>query len=60
MAASVWKGSISFGLLSIPIRLFPAARSGASTYTRFTRNVTRGCANLSIARPVIASSSAPK
>ena len=27
MAASVWKGSISFGLLSIPIRLFPAARS---------------------------------
>jgi DNA end-binding protein Ku len=26
MAASVWKGSISFGLLSIPIRLFPAAR----------------------------------
>jgi len=27
MAAAVWKGSISFGLLSIPIRLFPAARS---------------------------------
>jgi DNA end-binding protein Ku len=27
MAASVWKGSISFGLLSIPIRLYPAARS---------------------------------
>ncbi len=27
MAASVWKGSINFGLLSIPIRLFPAARS---------------------------------
>jgi DNA end-binding protein Ku len=26
MAASVWKGAISFGLLSIPIRLFPAAR----------------------------------
>jgi DNA end-binding protein Ku len=26
MAASVWRGSISFGLLSIPIRLFPAAR----------------------------------
>ena len=26
MAASVWKGSISFGLLSIPIRLFGAAR----------------------------------
>ena len=26
MAASVWTGSISFGLLSIPIRLFPAAR----------------------------------
>jgi len=27
VAPSVWKGSISFGLLSIPIRLYPAARS---------------------------------
>jgi DNA end-binding protein Ku len=27
MAASVWKGFISFGLISIPIRLYPAARS---------------------------------
>jgi DNA end-binding protein Ku len=27
MAASVWNGSISFGLLSIPIRLYPAART---------------------------------
>src|SRR6266850_5266226 len=27
MAASVWTGSISFGLLSIPIRLYPVARS---------------------------------
>ena len=27
MAASVWKGSISFGLISIPIRLYPAART---------------------------------
>jgi DNA end-binding protein Ku len=27
MAASVWNGTISFGLLSIPIRLYPAARS---------------------------------
>ena len=27
MAASVWKGAITFGLLSIPIRLYPAARS---------------------------------
>jgi DNA end-binding protein Ku len=27
MAHSVWKGSLSFGLLTIPIRLFPAARS---------------------------------
>jgi len=26
MAASVWKGSISFGLVSVPIRLFAAAR----------------------------------
>ena len=26
MAASVWTGSIGFGLLSIPIRLYPAAR----------------------------------
>jgi len=27
MASSVWKGSISFGLLTIPIQLFTAARS---------------------------------
>src|ERR1700688_432540 len=27
MAHSVWKGSLSFGLLTIPIRLFIAARS---------------------------------
>lgn len=27
MVASVWTGSIGFGLLSIPIRLYPAARS---------------------------------
>jgi non-homologous end joining protein Ku len=26
MAHSVWKGSLSFGLLTIPIRLFTAAR----------------------------------
>jgi DNA end-binding protein Ku len=26
MAASVWKGAISFGLISVPIRLYPAAR----------------------------------
>ena len=26
--ASVWKGSISFGLVNIPIRLYPAVRSG--------------------------------
>ena len=26
MAATVWKGFISFGLVSLPIRLFPAAR----------------------------------
>ena len=27
MAAAVWTGSISFGLLTIPIKLYPAARS---------------------------------
>jgi len=27
MATSVWRGSLSFGLLTIPIRLYPAARS---------------------------------
>jgi DNA end-binding protein Ku len=27
MAASAWKGLISFGLVSIPVRLYPAARS---------------------------------
>ena len=27
MAASVWKGAISFGLLNVPIQLYPAARS---------------------------------
>jgi DNA end-binding protein Ku len=27
MASSVWKGMISFGLVSIPIRMYAAARS---------------------------------
>ena len=27
MASSVWKGAISFGLLTIPIRMYTAARS---------------------------------
>lgn len=27
MAASTWKGALSFGLVTIPIRLYPAARS---------------------------------
>jgi DNA end-binding protein Ku len=27
MASSAWKGYISFGLVSVPIRLYPAARS---------------------------------
>src|SRR5256885_11221764 len=27
MPASVWRGALSFGLLTIPIRLYPAARS---------------------------------
>jgi DNA end-binding protein Ku len=27
MPSSVWKGYISFGLISVPIRLYPAARS---------------------------------
>ena len=27
MATAVWKGALTFGLLSIPIRLYPAARS---------------------------------
>lgn len=27
MASSTWKGALSFGLLTIPIRLYPAARS---------------------------------
>ena len=27
MAASVWKGHLTFGLVTIPVRLFSAARS---------------------------------
>jgi DNA end-binding protein Ku len=27
MAAAAWKGYISFGLISVPIRLYPAART---------------------------------
>ena len=27
MAASVWKGHLTFGLVSFPVRLFSAARS---------------------------------
>jgi DNA end-binding protein Ku len=31
MATAVWKGALTFGLLSIPIRLYPAARSARTT-----------------------------
>ena len=30
MAATVWKGYISFGLVSFPVRLFSAARAGVA------------------------------
>ena len=29
MASSVWKGTVSFGLVSIPVRLYPAARASS-------------------------------
>src|SRR5580700_1051851 len=29
MASSVWKGAVSFGLVSIPVRLYPAARTSS-------------------------------
>jgi DNA end-binding protein Ku len=29
MASSVWKGMVSFGLVSIPVRLYPAARTSS-------------------------------
>jgi len=41
MAASTWKGFITFGLISVPIRLFPAARY---SHIRF-HEVHRKCGN---------------
>ena len=37
MAASVWKGSITFGLISIPIRLYAAARSARTSLHQLHR-----------------------
>ena len=39
MAATVWKGYVSFGLISLPIRMFAAARA---TYTRL-HEIHREC-----------------
>lgn len=41
MAASVWKGSISFGLVSVPIKLFSAARYSHVSF----HEVHRECAH---------------
>jgi hypothetical protein len=43
MAAIVWKGFVSFGLVSFPVRLFAAARAEAVPPPRSTR--PRSCAS---------------
>jgi non-homologous end joining protein Ku len=37
MAASVWRGRITFGLVSIPVRLLKAARRGRTRFRRVQR-----------------------
>jgi len=37
MATTVWKGSIQFGLLNIPVKVFSAARSESISFKQITR-----------------------
>ena len=38
MAASVWKGHLSFGLVSVPVRLFTAARSESLSFNQLHKS----------------------
>ena len=38
MAASVWKGHLSFGLVSVPVRLFTAARSETISFNQLHKH----------------------
>ena len=38
MAASVWSGYITFGLISIPVKLFSAARSESISFNQLHRD----------------------
>ena len=37
MASSIWKGYISFGLVSVPVRLFAAARESHVSFNQLHR-----------------------
>src|SRR6266700_7168256 len=38
MATSVWKGHLTFGLVSLPVRLFPAARSESLSFNQLHKH----------------------
>ena len=40
MASTVWKGHLTFGLLSLPVKLYSAARSEPLASTNSTRRIT--------------------
>ena len=54
--ASVWKGSVSFGLVNIPVRLYPAVRQGKgkSISDSCTARISRR-SNTSVSAPLMAS-----
>jgi len=47
MAASVWKGHLTFGLVSFPIRLFSAARSETVSFNLMHRHEDGGLSRIS-------------
>jgi non-homologous end joining protein Ku len=55
MASTVWKGYISFGLVSVPVRLYAAAREQHVSFTRFTNLAAPGSSNRPFVRFVSAS-----
>src|SRR5665213_4593934 len=52
MATTVWKGHLTFGLVSIPVRLFKAARAEKISFHRL-RKVRHGVHSITCAQSMI-------
>ena len=57
MPRSIWKGTISFGMISVPVKLYAATESKDVAFNTLHANATAGSGRSAGARPAIARSS---